>query len=336
MKSALDGGVSDRSERRTPCQSATNSRLYRSAEGDSQEFRMFAAALLGMLLIFALDLETGAEIRLHVLYVFPMSIIAFRCGRRWFVVAALASSVVLQTITFFVQALSTLSFITDLAVATASLILTANLATVARNQQRLAMDAAMTDALTQLSNRRAFLSLLNTEIVRQRRYRGTLSLAILDLDGFKEVNDTKGHHAGDDALKLCASVLTSNTRDTDTAARIGGDEFALLMPNTGDVDSDYLCQKLCSTIAQRMARAGFAVTASVGYKTFQFAPDSVSDALRQVDELMYCAKRSGKNRVLSERCPEPGNRICKYESSIQKQSIDPPLQQQKAQRFSGY
>ena len=295
----LSENAPDRLQSRIHDRLAVNSRTYRTAEDGRDEIRMLIGALLVMLLIFALDLETGSEIRLHVLYVFPISVVAFKCWRWPFIVIALAASVALQSITYSVQALSIHAFVTDLMVATCASLLTVYLAVAAKTNQRLAMESAMTDPLTNLANRRAFLSALNSEIARQKRYGGDVSLAILDLDGFKGLNDAKGHQAGDEALKLFASILADTIRHTDLAARIGGDEFALLMPNTGDSDSDLLCRKLCNTVAQQMAHAGFAVTTSVGCKTFRIAPNSVSDALHQVDELMYCAKRSGKNRVLS-------------------------------------
>jgi two-component system, cell cycle response regulator len=91
---------------------------------------------------------------------------------------------------------------------------------------------AITETLTQLHNRRGFESTLAVEIARQRRHGGALSLAVLDLDRFKELNDRRGHEAGDQALRLLGDVLRSGTRRSDSTARIGGDEFVIVMPRT--------------------------------------------------------------------------------------------------------
>jgi diguanylate cyclase (GGDEF)-like protein len=162
----------------------------------------------------------------------------------------------------------------------------------------VAVNQALTDPLTSLANRRAFMAAVDSEIARQRRYGGIFSLAVLDLDGFKALNDSRGHRAGDEGLQLVAAVLRSNTRQGDSVARIGGDEFAVLLPNTQDVDCDFLYRKLGNSVAERMAAGGFAVTASIGCKTFRQPPGSASNALQQADAIMYDAKMSGKNCVV--------------------------------------
>ena len=139
---------------------------------------------------------------------------------------------------------------------------------------------------------------LESEIARQRRYGGIFSLAVLDLDGFKALNDSKGHPAGDEVLKLVADILRNCTRESDSVSRIGGDKFAVLMPNTQDVDCGFMIHKLCATIEKQMAAAGFAITASIGNKTFRAPPENTAQALSQADEIMYDAKRQGKNRAV--------------------------------------
>jgi diguanylate cyclase (GGDEF)-like protein len=141
------------------------------------------------------------------------------------------------------------------------------------------------------------MSAIEAEVTRQRRYGGLFSLAELDLDGFKTLNDTRGHPAGDDVLKLLAEILRRHTRKSDLAGRLGGDEFPILMPNMGEADCMQFLQHLCSTIETGMVEAGFEITASIGFKTFLRAPESISQALLQVDQSMYQAKRAGKGRV---------------------------------------
>jgi diguanylate cyclase (GGDEF)-like protein len=129
------------------------------------------------------------------------------------------------------------------------------------------------DPLTGLFNRRGFEPLAEREIGRQKRYGGIFSLAVLDLDRFKELNDSRGHEAGDQALRLLGTILLGHTRRSDAIARLGGDEFVILMPNTGKTDCSTLCRDLSATIAGRMAQAGFTITASIGCATFKESPN---------------------------------------------------------------
>jgi diguanylate cyclase (GGDEF)-like protein len=155
------------------------------------------------------------------------------------------------------------------------------------------------DPLTQLCNRRALENAINTEVVRQRRYAGHFSVALIDLDGFKGLNDSKGHKAGDDALVLLANILRSHTRQSDTIARLGGDEFVILMPNTKALDCDALCHSLCHIIGTSMTeKISYPVTASIGYTTIEHWTDTSDDILSIADRAMYQAKSIGKGCVV--------------------------------------
>ena len=219
--------------------------------------------------IFVLDLVTGANIRLHVLYILPLALMARYCAGLRLVIAVLFVTITLQIIKFSVDAVAITSFITDVLVALAASLVVLVLGRTSRNSYLVAINQAVTDPLTNLSNRRAFMAEVESEIVRQKRYGGSFSLAVLDLDGFKSLNDSKGHTAGDRALKLAAEILLDCTRESDSVGRVGGDEFAVLLPNTQDVDCGFLFQKLCAAIEERMAAAGFSITASIGCRTFR-------------------------------------------------------------------
>jgi diguanylate cyclase (GGDEF)-like protein len=262
-----------------------------------KDWLVFVAGMVGMATIFVLDVDTGDEIRLHTLYIFPLALIALQCDRRWLTLMALLSSISAQIITFSLQNISVASYITDFVVAVTTSLLTVTLAQNARKNHLKAIQLATVDELTQLANRRSFVAIVDAEIARQRRYGGTMSLVVVDLDGFKKLNDSKGHGAGDAALKLAAKVFRESTRKSDSVARIGGDEFAILMPNTQDVECDNLCKQLCEGIANQMRSAGFSVTASIGFTTFDEAPESTSMAVEDADRAMYWVKTSGKNGV---------------------------------------
>lgn len=266
---------------------------------DSREWRVFIAGASFMAVIFMLDLYAASDIRLHVLYIFPLSLIALNCAKQRWTLIALVLMMTFEVITFSAHASSLESFVTDLSVALVAALLTITLAKLARKNHLAALNLASTDGLTNLANCRAFVSSVDSEIARQKRYGGIISLAVLDLDGFKALNDSKGHRAGDEALTLAAEILRAHTRKTDFIGRLGGDEFAVLMPNAPNADCARVCNELCRSIAERMAGAGFAITASIGCKTFVEPPETTSDALHQADEVMYAAKVSGKNCVVT-------------------------------------
>lgn len=258
-------------------------RIYRS------EFVIGVASVAGAASIFAADLLLPADIRLHGLYVFPLAIAGRYCGQlRWPLVVLMVTTA-LQCVAFSLQPVAAPSAISDVLVPFATSVLTVFLARAWRISYLTAANQAATDPLTDLRNRRAFIAEINAEIARQKRYGGVFSLAILDLDDFKVLNDFKGHHAGDEALKLVADTLRRNTRKSDALGRIGGDEFAILMPNTAADCTSMLCD-LCAAIATITAAADCAVTASIGCKTFWSPPEKAVDALRQADSVMYEAK----------------------------------------------
>lgn len=267
------------------------------------EWGVSGIAIVVMVLILVADIATSANVRLHVLYVFPLAAIAFYNPRGWVHLLALGLSFLFQAMTLARYELSQVALFTDITVAASASVLTLVLARMARTNYAKILNQASTDALTRLPNRSAFISAMEAEVVRQRRYGGLFSLAELDLDGFKKLNDTRGHGVGDDALKLLADILRCNTRKSDFAARLGGDEFVVLMPNTQETDCLHFLQQLCRTIEADMASAGFEITASIGVVTFTEPPESIAQALLQADKLMYAAKRCGKGQVVqSEQC----------------------------------
>jgi diguanylate cyclase (GGDEF)-like protein len=246
--------------------------------------------------IFAVDLIIPAEIRLHGLYVFPLAIVGRYCGLLLWPVVMLILTTALQYFAFSLQVVAAPSAMSDVLVPFATSVLTLFLARAWRRSYLVALDQAATDSLTELPNRRAFIAAIDAEIARQERYGGGFSLAVLDLDGFKALNDSKGHRAGDEALQLVAETLRGHTRSSDSLGRIGGDEFAILMPNT-EVDCAPMLRNLCTAIAARSAAAACGLTASIGCKTFRSPPESALYALQLADKVMYEAKSAGKNRA---------------------------------------
>lgn len=160
---------------------------------------------------------------------------------------------------------------------------------------------AMTDELTGLTNRRSFYIQGTKEIKRAQRYGTPFSLLMLDLDEFKTINDQFGHEAGDRMLQCIANTLTANIRQTDLLARMGGEEFSVILPNTGIQDAVRLAERLRQAVEATgcpISDRQMNVTVSVGVASYQESISFLDDLLRDADTAMYRAKNQGRNRVV--------------------------------------
>ena len=159
-------------------------------------------------------------------------------------------------------------------------------------------DAARTDSLTGLVNRRGFEELFATELERARRTGRPLSVIICDLDAFKSVNDRFGHAAGDHALEKLSTILQRTKRRIDTAARIGGEEFAVIAPDSDQHAAYILAERMRREVRERFATEPYALTLSIGLATYPRHgawPDALIGA---ADEALYAAKKLGRNRTV--------------------------------------
>jgi diguanylate cyclase (GGDEF)-like protein/PAS domain S-box-containing protein len=159
------------------------------------------------------------------------------------------------------------------------------------------------DALTGLLNRRGFVREVTQAMAYARRYGGGGAVLFLDLDDFKSVNDTHGHLAGDEVISEVARVMLHRLRETDVCARIGGDEFAVLLPHTNAEEARVLCGSLLGAVRDRCEAAlgeGLRVTMSIGVTTFREPAKDLTadDLLMDADVAMYSAKESGKDRLV--------------------------------------
>jgi len=164
------------------------------------------------------------------------------------------------------------------------------------------MRLAETDGLTGLPNRRYFIAAANLEVERVRRFGAQASLVMLDLDHFKTVNDTHGHSGGDQALGHLARVCRKRLRQIDLLARIGGEEFALLLPGTSEAGALAVAEVLRRALSETPVKAGggdFSMSASFGVAEISPGDTSVAGPLDRADRALYAAKRAGRNRVMS-------------------------------------
>ncbi len=162
---------------------------------------------------------------------------------------------------------------------------------------RLAMVASCTDELTGLNNRRAFFDNASAQHVRCRDTGTFMAVLMLDVDHFKQINDTFGHAAGDQVLQRIGAAISTSLRDNDIAGRLGGEEFAILLPNTPPDTAIEVAERLRARIAKLCVNEQHPVTASIGLAFAKAPATELGALLSSADSAMYLSKVSGRNRV---------------------------------------
>jgi diguanylate cyclase (GGDEF)-like protein len=169
---------------------------------------------------------------------------------------------------------------------------------------------AAIDFLTGIYNRRHFEMLARAELARSQRYMRPLSILMIDIDNFKAVNDRMGHAAGDRILQNVAAVCRAETRDSDVTARVGGEEFAILLAETPETAAVQFAERLCKQISDSTPTIydeKVGVTISIGIAGASIRTSGIEALMRQADQALYEAKRSGRNQVALSRYVEPAN-----------------------------
>lgn len=263
-----------------------------------------AAALAGVVLIGWLDYVTGPEIGFSLFYLLPVVASAQWLGRGPVLITATVAAVAWFCADHWARPenawpISTWNAVTRFGIFVAVGLL---MAKVREDGERLRMlvdrewTLARTDALTGLPNARALLETAERELARSRRSGTATSVAYLDLNNFKQINDRHGHDEGDRLLQRVAEIVRRSIRATDFAARLGGDEFAVLFWNVDEASAHQVCDRIVAEVdamGREYAGTGFGISA--GVVCFAQPPTDAHELLKRADAAMYENKRLGRH-----------------------------------------
>jgi diguanylate cyclase (GGDEF)-like protein len=256
--------------------------------------------LLGLASLFGIAiadyLSSLPLMEFPVLYIIPISFFTWFAGRRWAMLVAIGSSAwILATNlrSYGISAVAYWNALILLGLYVGCVMILGELRSLYLRER----DLSRLDALTQLPNRRAFFEFCEIEASRARRYRHPLTLVFLDVDEFKQINDRFGHMSGDQVLRRTGLVIQSCLRKTDLASRMGGDEFAILLPETNQQGALPILERLQAELRSAIPGEERQVTFSIGAVTFGTPPENVDEMIRIADQEMYRAKHEGKNRM---------------------------------------
>ena len=273
-------------------------RFFELLENKSPLFwTITGGAIVGLLGI--LDAGTGNELTLSLFYLIPIFLVTWAVDRRTGIFMSLLSGLTLLGAE--IAAGQTYShpvfYFLNTTVRTLFYVVVVFLVAEVQRSRKEEQLAARTDFITGAVNARYFNELLQMEISRIRRYPHPITLVYVDVDNFKLVNDLFGHKIGDEVLRCIASELKLQLRTTDTVARMGGDEFVMLLPSTRQSEARVVVTKVYANLIEKMQQRNWPVTFSMGVVTCEFSPYSAEQLVNMADELMYEVKNSTKNNM---------------------------------------
>ncbi|MCW8825281.1 MAG: GGDEF domain-containing protein [Gammaproteobacteria bacterium] len=253
-----------------------------------------------------LDHISGSELAFSVFYTLPIALSAWYCGRnRGVIIAAIAAILwLIADISMENRYSSEWVPYWNVTIRFSMFLLISFLVSTVRELLDEEENLADIDSLTGIFNRHAFIEKLNIELERSHRYPGHFTLAFIDLDNFKYLNDQMGHHVGDEALVTVSRTIDAYTRHTDICARLGGDEFVTLLLNTEFEDSSVILKNIHNKLTEAMKNRSWPITFSIGAITVDAPCGSGSELMKESDALMYAVKKSGKSDLLHKQWSE--------------------------------
>lgn len=272
----------------------------------------YLASLLAIILVIFLgiiDTLFEQDLYLSLFYLIPIALVTWYTTRRAGVLVTLLSAAAWLANDYLSGAVySQLSVVIwNLGVRLNFFLIFTYMLSLLKVKLELESMLARIDPLTKVANRRYFYELAMMELNRASRYKKEFSVAYIDLDNFKLVNDRFGHQVGDSVLTVVASIIQLNLRKSDSISRLGGDEFIILFPETGNIAAQWVVFRIHNLLLKTVEERGWPVTLSIGVVTFNTPPASVDEILEKADTVMYSAKGEGKNRVKYEVVSEQLN-----------------------------
>ncbi len=262
-----------------------------------------ALAAACILLVGAIDggvaRLVGFDFVTTVLYIVPVGFAAWAVGAGGGIACAGFAAAVEAAVTWWVSRAAMPLWILAVSVGLELLVFLGTAFTFARLRWHLEHHRLLsrTDPLTGVGNARSFDEAIEQELERMGRTPAPLSVVYLDVDRFKDLNDSRGHAVGNELLRLVGETMRAWVRATDTVARVGGDEFAVLLPRAGAGGCRLAVERLRQRLSEALRRGGFENTLSVGAVTFEGPPSSSGDLLAAADRAMYRVKHGPRDGV---------------------------------------
>lgn len=258
---------------------------------------------LGFLLVVLqslLNYLAGPDFSVFLFYLLPISLAAWLIGRNLAALLSLASTLSYFLVEYFSQHYhdQPLTLYFNVAAKLCAFLFVSYFVSELRRSLYHERELARTDDLTGALNRRSFMEAAMLEINRARRHRQPLTVAYMDIDDFKEINDRFGHTTGDQLLRTVAETIRTTIREIDTIARLGGDEFVILLPETDQAAAQAVVNRVHQNILAVSRQRRWPVSYSIGVVTWTTPPRTVDYMIKQADNTMYSVKNGGKNRIV--------------------------------------
>jgi diguanylate cyclase (GGDEF)-like protein len=262
----------------------------------------FFWVIMGIILIVVVgivDYLSGYEIAFSLFYLIPVSLVAW-FTQRWLGIAASIFSAMAWLVADILSGHSysySGIYYWNSAIRLGIFVIVALLLSELKKALEHERDLARADSLTGAVNGRSFSELVQMEVARSQRYEHAFTVAYIDLDNFKAVNDQFGHSVGDKVLTTVVKCAKERLRKVDVVARLGGDEFAFLLPETGPEAAQVVISQVQKNLLSEMRKNNWPVTFSIGVLTCIKAPSTTDELIRLADELMYSVKNNGKDAI---------------------------------------
>lgn len=269
----------------------------------NRQFLVIVSSYIFLFFLGILDFNTGNQLSISFLYLLPVLLITWVGGGVMGAIGAFISVVIWQLASYLSGEVYPSFWIPIWNSVSRLLFILAGVFLLDRFHQNLQMERnfARTDFLTGTANRRAFFEIANIEIIRAARYSHPLSIIYLDLDGLKTVNDSYGHKAGDALLRLVGRTISRSLRTSDLVSRVGGDEFCVLLPESGEKAASRAANRIFERLNAKMVDENYPTTFSFGVVSYVHGyPKSVEELIQEADTVMYEVKKTGKNNIRQE------------------------------------